>query len=203
MSTSSPSAHRRSTRRWRRSAGGRATGRRRHRPRGRRPAGQVRRCPTTSSRSTASRSSRGISRRRRRAPAGCARHATPRSRRPRGPRAVHRARRRSGDRRLARDAPRRDDRRQHHERVAGDGHRRRRCICFERRSVELRSQGGRATVAVADLVDRARARPSREPDELLVAVGLPAPAAGTGALLRPARVPAADGDRRRRRRPPS
>ena len=44
------------------------------------------------------------------------------------------------------------------------------------------------------------ARRPRRPDELLIAVDLPAPAAGTGSALRPARVPPADGDRDRRRR---
>ena len=59
--------------------------------------------------------------------------------------------------------------------------------------------GGRARRSRSPSSGRARARPSADPGELLVAVDVPAPPPGTGSALRPARVPAPDGDRGRRR----
>ena len=70
-------------------------------------------------------------------------------------------------------------------------------ICFGAEAV-LASTSGERRVAVADLLT-APGRTSAGPDELLVAVELPALPAGLGQLLRATGVPAADGDRDRRR----
>ena len=70
-------------------------------------------------------------------------------------------------------------------------------ICFGAEAV-LASTSGERRVAVADLL-AAPGRTSAGPDELLVAVELPASAGRVGQLLRAAGVPAADGDRDRRR----
>ena len=177
----------------------RAPRRRRHRPRRRRPRRASRRCRRASSRSTASTELRGHRGARRRRP------PPRRARQPRGDRraapssasASPRLADACGDRRLPRDTRPGHDRRQPDERLAGDGDRRA-ALCFDA-TATLQSGPGRAQVAVADLFDRPRPDHRARPDELLVAVELPAPARRHRQRLRPARVPPADGDRRRRR----
>ena len=116
--------------------------------------------------------------RRRRPPARRAREPRGDRRERRRPRALHRARRRLRDRRLARDPRAGHDRRQPDERLAGDG---------DRRAARLPRRDGDAAVAVAAsrevAVEDLWAGPGKTtaaPDELLVAIDVPAPAAGTG-----------------------
>ena len=113
-------------------------------------------------------------------------------------RALHGARRRVGDRRLARHARAGHDRRQRDERLAGDGHRRPAALLRRHGRRSRPSSGARERRARRALhgagPDVGRAGRAAGRDRRL-----PAPAGGSGLALRPARVPPADGDRRRRR----
>ena len=142
-------------------------------------SGQGARCPRASSRSTASTSCAGST---------CSTTAacgSARSRRhaeiaanPVVRERLHRARRRLRDRRLARDPRAGHDRRQPHERVAGDGDRR--AARLPRRDGDAPLAGGDPReVPVDELFDRP-GQTTRRAGELLAAVDVPAPPAGTG-----------------------
>ena len=139
---------------------------------------------------------RGIARTARRPPDRCDDQPRRAGRSSGHPRTLDGHRRRGLDRRLAGHAPRRDARRQHRQRVAG--RRDERAAALFRRRGRAPLDRGRPSDRSRRPVQRSRPDDASHPDELIVAV-VPARARRRRQLLRPAGIPATDGDRGRRR----